>query len=951
MIIIDLVYKLSLLVALCALSGLIDPRYDRKKLSGQILQGILFGITAIIGIMNPFILEKGLFFDGRTIVVSLGTLFFGPLTGIIAATFSALYRINIGGIGTIMGLLSISFSYLIGIFFYYKRERNPAYANNNLRLFLFGIMVHLAMMLSILALPYKLIVESYSTISFTVLGIYPVISFIIGKILSSQEQNKIAFYTIQKISEQRLIKEKELIISETRYRRLFETAKDGILILDAENGTVIDVNPFMIEMLGYSYNQFIGKAIWELGFFKDSKLNRENFLELQKKEYIRYEELPLETIDGQPINVEFISNVYLVDDKKVIQCNIRNIAERKRAKEMLRESEMRFRSLFENFVIGLYRTHPDGTIILANKTLIKMLGYPSFEKLAERNLEKEGFESSYERKKFLEQIEKDGEINNFESAWIRQDGTTIFVRENTKAIRDSDGKTLYYDGMVENITERKHAEEALKESQESYRKLFENHSAVKITVDPDTGAILDANDAAAKYYGWTRKELKNMKIHQINTLSPEEVNIEIEKARSEKRFHFEFRHRRADSSIRDVEVFSSKIEINGKDVLHSIIHDITERKRAEEEIKESEERFRSVAQSANEAIITADSKGIILGWNLGAEKIFGYKETEIIGKDLRTIVPQGYREQHILGMKRIEGGGEYHVVGKTVELCGVHKNGNEFPLELSLAVWETKKGRFFTGIIRDITQRKQAEEEIKKRNEQLIKLNAEKDKFFSIIAHDLKSPFNGFLNLTELMADSTEEFSPTELIENNKLLNESARNLYRLLENLLEWAQIQKGSIIFTPKESDLYKMVSQSIEIAYHQALQKRITIINEINSPQKIYADEKMIETVLRNLISNAVKFTRKDGKVIIKYRRSDNGTIEVSVTDNGIGIPENDIKKLFKMEEKVSSQGTDGEASTGLGLLLCKEFVEKHGGKIWVESELGKGSTFTFSLPKII
>ena len=137
----------------------------------------------------------------------------------------------------------------------------------------------------------------------------------------------------------------------------------------------------------------------------------------------------------------------------------------------------------------------------------------------------------------------------------------------------------------QDITERKLAGDALRESEESYRKLFENHSAVKIILDPDTGAILDANDAAAQYYGWTREELKHMKIYQINTLSPEEVNVEMEKVRSERRIRFEFRHRRADRSIRDVEVFSSKIEIRGKDVLHSIIHDITERKQGEEELK------------------------------------------------------------------------------------------------------------------------------------------------------------------------------------------------------------------------------------------------------------------------------------------------------------------------------------------------------------------------------
>ncbi len=251
----------------------------------------------------------------------------------------------------------------------------------------------------------------------------------------------------------------------------------------------------------------------------------------------------------------------------------------------------------------------------------------------------------------------------------------------------------------------------------------------------------------------------------------------------------------------------------------------------------------------------------------------------------------------------------------------------------------------------DITDRKQIEKEIKAKNDQLIKLNAEKDKFFSIIAHDLKSPFNGFLILTELMSDTSEKFSPEEYAENSKSLNEAARILYKLLENLLEWAQLQKGSINFTPKDSDLSKMVSQSIETIYQRALQKRIEIINEIDDTQKVYVDEKMIDTVLRNLLSNAVKFTRKDGKTIIKSEPLDDGKIEVSVEDNGVGISEKNVKRLFKIEEKVSSQGTDGESSTGLGLLLCKEFIERNGGKIWVESEEGKGSKFKFTLQKSI
>ncbi len=252
--------------------------------------------------------------------------------------------------------------------------------------------------------------------------------------------------------------------------------------------------------------------------------------------------------------------------------------------------------------------------------------------------------------------------------------------------------------------------------------------------------------------------------------------------------------------------------------------------------------------------------------------------------------------------------------------------------------------------IEDITERKESEEEIKKRNEQLIKLNAEKDIFFSIIAHDLRSPFNWFLGLTELMADDTEEFSIAEYIENSKSLNKGAQKLYKLLENLLEWAQIKKGSIIFTPAYTDLSEIVSRSIITIYAQAQQKGIEILNKADIAKKVYVDEKMIGTVLRNLLSNAIKFTKTDGKVIVKTTDSNNGTIEVSVEDSGVGLPEKDIKRLFKIEEKVSSLGTDGETSSGLGLLLCKEFVEKHEGKIWVESEKNVGSTFHFTLPKV-
>ncbi len=379
--------------------------------------------------------------------------------------------------------------------------------------------------------------------------------------------------------------------------------------------------------------------------------------------------------------------------------------------------------------------------------------------------------------------------------------------------------------------------------------------------------------------------------------------------------------------------------------------DLTERKQSEEALRKSELRFRSIALSANDAIITANNKGIIRDWNRGAEIIFGYTEGEAIGKSLTIIIPKRYVEKHINGMNRIAQGGEKHVLGNTVELSGLHKNGNEFPIEISLAEWETSEGKFFTGIVRDITERKQAELLIQQQNNQLKEINATKDKLFSIIAHDLRSPFTGLLGITEVLATNDKEYTSSEIAKYTSALHHSAVNIYKLLENLLEWAQLQGGSISYTPIDLSLFNVFMKCKESIKQSALQKQIAILNEIPESTKIFTDEKMISSLLRNLLTNAIKFSNKGGKITTTAIETDGGMIQISVTDTGVGIPASIVPKLFKVGEKVGSMGTEGEQSTGLGLLLCKEFVEKHGGKIWVESEEGKGSTFRFSLPKAV
>jgi PAS domain S-box-containing protein len=252
------------------------------------------------------------------------------------------------------------------------------------------------------------------------------------------------------------------------------------------------------------------------------------------------------------------------------------------------------------------------------------------------------------------------------------------------------------------------------------------------------------------------------------------------------------------------------------------------------------------------------------------------------------------------------------------------------------------------GIQRDVTQRKRVEEEIKLKNEQLTQAHAEKDKFFSIIAHDLRSPFNGFLGLTQIMAEEVLFLTKDELRNIAISMRSSATNLYRLLDNLLEWARMQQGLILFNPKKLELLPIVDETILMMVEPAKRKGIEISSDISADTVVYADNYMLQSVIQNLVSNAVKFTRKGGKINVLAKAIDDFGVEILVNDTGIGMSPKMVDNLFKLDVQTNRKGTEGELSTGLGLLLCKEFVEKHGGKIWVESEDGKASSFHFTIP---
>ncbi len=534
----------------------------------------------------------------------------------------------------------------------------------------------------------------------------------------------------------------------------------------------------------------------------------------------------------------------------------------------------------------------------------------------------------------------------FEYRMLLSDGSVRYIRGKNTLIFNEAEELIEIIGMNMDISELKKHElllnktkEQLKNERNQFLSLLNTIPEPIYVSDTKTMKILFANDAKKKIYGDELVEKRCFEaLHNLN--EPCNFCPTIEKLNNkEQAIRWVKEDKKNKKTFLNIEKLIEWQD--NQNARFQIAFDITELKKAENEIRKL-----SVAVEQNPTtIVITDTEGNIEYVNNKFTELTGYTFKEAKGKNA-SVLNSGRTNTKIfidlwntLKMGKVWKG----------EFINKKKNGEKFIEYATIAPIfdENNKTTNYIAIKEDVTIKRQLENTLKKNEKKLRELNATKDKFFSIIAHDLRSPFNAIIGFSEMLFKKHSEYDAKKREQIIKLILSSSKETYDLLENLLQWAKTQIDNNTYNPEKHEVQTIIFETLFNTENIAKSKKIKLISAISENLSIYADKNMIQTILRNLITNAIKFTKEGGVITIDAQKNKKEVI-FSVNDTGIGISKEKIGKLFDITEKTNTLGTNNETGTGLGLILCKEFTEKHKGKIWVESILGKGSSFKFTIP---
>ncbi len=761
---------------------------------------------------------------------------------------------------------------------------------------------------------------------------------------SKEKINGIIF----EISEQIKSKEKEFAEFE-QMRTIIETIPYPIF---AKNTKLeyIACNKAFEFFMGKSKAEIIGKTAFDIAPKELAEIYNEADLSLLKSQENQVYESKIQNSDSSFYNVVFHKAVYKDIDSTPLGIVglIENITNSKRVMRELEESEKRFRALIENSADGLMLIDKQGEIYYQSNSVSRILGRDTKSRIGQSALEfvhdddiiivKQKLTESFNAPNKL--IELKFRIKTGNDEWRWMDCVAVNMIEDPAV----NSIVLNFHDITEEINSKNALDYQLR-----FMEALIDSIPYPIFIKDAEAKFVGCNNAYEEVFGISRDYMIGKTVLDLEYLPIEDrIKFQQEDTKAIKdasRLSYELPIVYADGLIHKTlySIDGFKLKNGDPGGLIGLLVDITLQKKQQEDLMNLT-KIQSLILDNSVLGISLVRSSKFEWLNNRTCEIFRRGMNDLIDNEAEIIFPS-YQDFIKFGLESFDKLNSGENSESIMQLK--RGDGTDFWCRFigrSLDVDNPDEGTIW--FFEDISERIENEEKINTFIKELKELNATKDKFFSIIAHDLKNPLGNFREVTKILEETYDKLDNDDRKMFLGMLNDSANNIYSLLENLLEWSRSQRGVIQFSPSDINLKFIVDNTIQVLGLSAENKNISFQTDLNV-HEVFADANLLTTIIRNLCSNAIKFTPIGGKITISSNYSESNVI-ISVADNGVGMSKETIDKLFRIDETISKLGTSNEKGTGLGLILCKEFVEIHNGTIWVESEIGKGSIFSIKIP---
>lgn len=732
--------------------------------------------------------------------------------------------------------------------------------------------------------------------------------------------------------------------SENKYRKIFENIQD-VFFITSNDGVLLDISPSIQRHAGYTREELLQKHVE--GFYLNKDDRKEFLTGMQRRGEVIDFETRMKAKDGRIIHTAINAQFRRNDKGEIIgmEGSLRDITERKKAEEALKESEKKYRKIFENIQDVFFITDNNGIIIDISPSIKRYTEYPHEEIIGKHV--NEFYHDIQDKSEFLNRIKRFGEVSDFEIRMKTKSDKLLYASMNAHNRYNESGQIIGMEGSLRNITERKKAEAALKESERRYRQLFELNPHIMWLYDMHTLKFIAVNEAAIQHYGYSREEFLSMTIKDIRPA--EDVTL-LEKNLKNISHGIDhagaWRHIKKDGTIINVDIVSHAVKFADIQAKLVLVTDITEKLKTQEELIKLS---RAVEQSSSSIMIT-DVNGNIEYVNKTFTKNTGYTSEEVKGKN-PTFLKSGKTPDEVFQQmwKTILSGKEWHG-----ELLNKTKDGRLIWETISITPIVDKHGQIknFVEIKDDITNQKQLQQELIEAKDKAEHSNKLKTQFLAQMSHEIRTPLNAMLSYSSFIKHELENLDITsnDIDESLAGITDSGRRIIRTIELILDISDMQTGRYEPILKNTSLYKDVLHNLYAEYKSMAEtKKIEFnIEKHVDEDTVHCDEYSLMKIFDHLIDNAIKFTNKG---FVKVDISKNGSaknILVSVKDSGIGISKEYLPKLFtsfSQEEQGYSRSFDGN---GLGLALVKKYCELNNIKIDVKSEKGTGTTFLLTIP---